>query len=82
MHHVTLLKLVVSTQVRFFYFSLDDATATLTAQSRTLRSGSDDVVLWLREDSQSYSWQRAEVTFSSSDSNKVSEDADSSLNDR
>ncbi|XP_074507832.1 MAM and LDL-receptor class A domain-containing protein 1 [Sebastes fasciatus] len=56
--------------VRFFYFSLDDASATLTAQSRTLRSGSDDGVLWVRENSQSYSWQRAEVTFSSSVNSK------------
>ncbi|XP_070701014.1 MAM and LDL-receptor class A domain-containing protein 1 [Pempheris klunzingeri] len=57
--------------VRFFYFSLDDATARLTVQSRMLRSGNDDAVLWLRENSQSYSWQREEVTFSSSDNSKV-----------
>ncbi|XP_038573588.1 MAM and LDL-receptor class A domain-containing protein 1 [Micropterus salmoides] len=57
--------------VRFFYFSLDDAAARLTAQSRTLQSGSDDTVLWLRENSQSYSWQKAEVTFSSSDNSKI-----------
>ncbi|KAI3374795.1 hypothetical protein L3Q82_021349, partial [Scortum barcoo] len=57
--------------VRFFYFSLDDAAASLTAESRTLRSGSDDAVLWRRENSQSYSWQRAEFTFSSSDNSKI-----------
>uniref|UniRef100_A0A8C4IGG5 MAM domain-containing protein n=1 Tax=Dicentrarchus labrax TaxID=13489 RepID=A0A8C4IGG5_DICLA len=57
--------------VRFFFFSLDDAAARLTAQSRTLRSGSDDSVLWLSENSQSYSWRRAEVTFSSSDNSKI-----------
>ncbi|KAG7228996.1 hypothetical protein INR49_013229 [Caranx melampygus] len=57
--------------VRFFYFSLDDAAATLTAQFRTLQSGSGDRLLWLRENSQSYSWQRAEVTFSSSANSKV-----------
>ncbi|XP_044077011.1 MAM and LDL-receptor class A domain-containing protein 1 isoform X2 [Siniperca chuatsi] len=57
--------------VRFFYFSLDDAAARLTAQSRTLQSGSDDTVLWLRKNSQSYSWQRAEVMFSSSDNSKI-----------
>ncbi|KAL6103987.1 uncharacterized protein ACO6RY_13812 [Pungitius sinensis] len=57
--------------VRFFYFSLDDATATLTARSRTLHSGSGDALLWLRENSQSFSWQRAEVTFSSSVNSKV-----------
>ncbi|XP_063741754.1 MAM and LDL-receptor class A domain-containing protein 1 [Eleginops maclovinus] len=51
--------------VRFFFYSLDDAAGRLTAQYRTLRSGSDDTVLWLRENSQSYSWQRAGVTFSS-----------------
>ncbi|XP_039999701.1 MAM and LDL-receptor class A domain-containing protein 1 [Xiphias gladius] len=58
-------------QVRFFYFSQDDATARLTAQSRAIRSGSDDRLLWLRENSQSYSWQRAEVTFSSSAKSKI-----------
>ncbi|XP_071348966.1 MAM and LDL-receptor class A domain-containing protein 2 isoform X2 [Trachinotus anak] len=57
--------------VRFFYFSLDDAAARLTAQSRTQRSGSDDRLLWLRKSSQSYSWQRAEVTFSSSANSKI-----------
>ncbi|XP_034558606.1 MAM and LDL-receptor class A domain-containing protein 2 [Notolabrus celidotus] len=57
--------------VRFFYFSLDDTTARLTAQLRKQRSGSDDSVLWLREDSQSYSWQRAEFMFSSSVKSKI-----------
>ncbi|XP_056247108.1 MAM and LDL-receptor class A domain-containing protein 1 [Seriola aureovittata] len=57
--------------VIFFYFSLDDAAARLTARSRTLQSGSDDRLLWLRENSQSYSWQRAEVTFSSSANSKI-----------
>lgn len=57
--------------VRFFYFSLDDAAARLTVQSRTRRSGSDDRTLWLRETSQSYSWRRAEVTFSSSTNSKI-----------
>ncbi|KAF7668436.1 hypothetical protein LDENG_00014610 [Lucifuga dentata] len=57
--------------MRFFYYSLDDITARLTVQSRTTQSGSDDRVLWLREKSQSYSWQRAEVTFSSSASSKI-----------
>ena len=60
--------------MRFFFFSLDDAAATLTARSRTQRSGSDDTVLWLRGSSQSYSWQRAEVTFPSSKNSKVNED--------
>ncbi|KAK1879509.1 MAM and LDL-receptor class A domain containing protein 1 [Dissostichus eleginoides] len=50
--------------VRFFFFSLGDAAGRLTARGRTLRSGRDDAVLWLGENSQSYSWQRAEVTFS------------------
>nr|XP_023010426.2 MAM and LDL-receptor class A domain-containing protein 1 [Maylandia zebra] len=58
-------------KVRFFYFSLNDASGRLTAQSRTLRSGSDDRVLWTREASQSYSWQRAEVTLSSATSSKI-----------
>ncbi|XP_069014100.1 apical endosomal glycoprotein [Embiotoca jacksoni] len=57
--------------VRFFYFSLNDAAARVTARSRTLRSGSDDRVLWLRETSQGYSWQRAEVTFSSAANTKI-----------
>nr|XP_020447005.1 MAM and LDL-receptor class A domain-containing protein 1-like isoform X2 [Monopterus albus] len=57
--------------VIFFYFSLDDAPARLIARSRTQWSGSDDRLLWLREDSQSYSWQRAEITFSSSANSKI-----------
>ncbi|KAM6919231.1 apical endosomal glycoprotein [Xenentodon cancila] len=57
--------------VRFFYFSMDDAAATLTAQSRTLTSGSNDKVLWQRETSQGHSWKRAEVSFSSSVSSKI-----------
>ncbi|XP_041849179.1 MAM and LDL-receptor class A domain-containing protein 2 [Melanotaenia boesemani] len=57
--------------VRFFYFSMDDAAGRLTAQSRTLTSGSGDRLLWLRETTQNYSWQRAEVMFSSSASSKV-----------
>jgi len=66
---------IVSAQVRFFYFSLDDARATLTARSRTLQTGSEDALLWLRGNSHSYDWQRAEVTFSSSVNSKVSEEA-------
>uniref|UniRef100_A0AAQ5YK66 MAM domain-containing protein n=1 Tax=Amphiprion ocellaris TaxID=80972 RepID=A0AAQ5YK66_AMPOC len=57
--------------VRFFFFSLDDAAGRLTAESRTVQSGSGDRVLWLGETSQSYSWQRAEVTFTSSASSKI-----------
>ncbi|KAM3603666.1 uncharacterized protein V6R79_000320 [Siganus canaliculatus] len=57
--------------VRFFHFSLNDAAATLTAQSRTLQSGTGDSVLWRRENSSSYSWQRAEVTFSSQNNSKI-----------
>lgn len=75
------MTLIVSTQLRFFYYSLDDTTTSLTAQSRTQRSGVDDTVLWLRGNSQSYSWQRAEVTFSSSINCKVSEE-NSWSNDR
>ncbi|KAM9349890.1 apical endosomal glycoprotein [Symphorus nematophorus] len=57
--------------VRFFFFSLDDAAASLTAWSRTQQSGSDDTMLWLRGNSQSYSWRREEVTFSSSKNSKI-----------
>ncbi|KAK5602804.1 hypothetical protein CRENBAI_025076 [Crenichthys baileyi] len=57
--------------IRFFYFSISDASAQLTAQSRTLMSGIDDKVLWIRETSHSYSWQRAKVTFSSSIISKI-----------
>ncbi|XP_034411292.1 MAM and LDL-receptor class A domain-containing protein 2 [Cyclopterus lumpus] len=57
--------------VRFFYFSLDDAPATLTAWSRTLQTGSEDALLWLRGNSHSYDWQRAEVTLSSSVNSKI-----------
>lgn len=65
-----------SWQVRFFLFRLEDASGTLTVQSRTLRSGANDNVLWFSEISQGYSWQRAEATFSSSDNSKVREDQD------
>uniref|UniRef100_A0A3Q3EFD0 MAM and LDL-receptor class A domain-containing protein 2-like n=2 Tax=Kryptolebias marmoratus TaxID=37003 RepID=A0A3Q3EFD0_KRYMA len=57
--------------VRFFYFSVDDVAARLTTQSRTILSGTDDKLLWVRGSAQSYSWQRAEVTFSSSDRSKI-----------
>ncbi|MEQ2262193.1 hypothetical protein XENORESO_000720, partial [Xenotaenia resolanae] len=57
--------------IRFFYFSISDASAQLTAQSRTLMSGIDDKMLWIRESSHSYSWQRAKVTFSSSIISKI-----------
>lgn len=62
--------------MRFYLFRLKDASGVLTVQSRMLRSGANDNVLWLSEISQSYSWQRAEATFSSSDNSKVREDQD------
>lgn len=62
--------------MRFYLFRLKDASGVLTVQSRTLRSGANDNVLWLSEISQSYSWQRAEATFSSSVNSKVREDQD------
>lgn len=65
-----------SWQVRFFLFSLGDAAATLTVKSRTLRSGVNDGVLWLSDISHSYSWERIEATFSSSDNSKVREGQD------
>ncbi|XP_077471884.1 MAM and LDL-receptor class A domain-containing protein 1 isoform X3 [Stigmatopora argus] len=52
--------------VRFFYYSLLDPAGKLTAESRTHHSGTDDRTLWRRTQSQSYNWQRADVTFSSS----------------
>ncbi|XP_077580663.1 MAM and LDL-receptor class A domain-containing protein 2 [Stigmatopora nigra] len=52
--------------VRFFYYSLKDTTGKLTAESRTHRSGTDDRTLWSRTQSDSYNWQREDVTFSSS----------------
>ncbi|MED6241113.1 hypothetical protein ATANTOWER_028659 [Ataeniobius toweri] len=57
--------------IRFFYFSISDASAQLTAQYRTLMSGIDDKMLWIRETSHSYSWQREKVTFSSSIISKI-----------
>lgn len=65
-----------SWQVRFYLFRLEDASGALTVQSRTLRSGANDNVLWLNELSQGYSWQKAEATFSSSEKSKVREDQD------
>ncbi|XP_057713068.1 MAM and LDL-receptor class A domain-containing protein 1 [Corythoichthys intestinalis] len=52
--------------LRFFYYSLQDPAGKLTAQSRTHSSGISDNMLWLRTDSHSYMWRRADVTFSSS----------------
>ncbi|XP_014854147.1 PREDICTED: MAM and LDL-receptor class A domain-containing protein 2-like [Poecilia mexicana] len=57
--------------VRFFYFSMSDDSAQLTAKSRTLKSGVDDEMLWIRGSSHSYNWQRAKVTFSSSVISKI-----------
>ncbi|KAF7222228.1 MAM and LDL-receptor class A domain-containing protein 1-like [Nothobranchius furzeri] len=61
----------INCTVRFFYFSMDDAAATLTAQSMTQMSGINNKVLWVRRTSQSFSWQRAKVTFSTSASSKI-----------
>lgn len=55
--------------MRFYVFSLGDAAASLTVWSRTL--GANNSLLSLTEISQSYNWQRAEATFSSSDNSKV-----------
>ncbi|TNM98369.1 hypothetical protein fugu_014615 [Takifugu bimaculatus] len=57
--------------VRFYVFSLGDAAASLTVWSRTLGTGANDSLLSLTEISQSYNWQRAEATFSSSDNSKI-----------
>ncbi|KAM4729149.1 apical endosomal glycoprotein [Anableps anableps] len=57
--------------VRFFYFSMSDALNHLTVQYRTLKSGIDDKMLWIRDTSHSYSWRRAKVTFSSSVISKI-----------
>lgn len=67
-----------SRQVRFYVFSLGDDAGRLAVRSRTLHSGATDSVLWLSEIPQSYSWQRAEATFSSSDNSKVREEQDKS----
>ncbi|XP_031666604.1 MAM and LDL-receptor class A domain-containing protein 2 [Oncorhynchus kisutch] len=47
--------------VRFFYYSQDEETASLTMRLRTDQDGADDTVLWTRDSSQDYSWHRAEV---------------------
>ncbi|XP_061694563.1 MAM and LDL-receptor class A domain-containing protein 2 isoform X2 [Syngnathoides biaculeatus] len=52
--------------MRFFYYSMQDATGKLSAQSRMFRSGTDDTVLWFRTTSHSYNWEREDVTFTSS----------------
>ncbi|XP_035993676.1 MAM and LDL-receptor class A domain-containing protein 1 [Fundulus heteroclitus] len=57
--------------VRFFFFSMSDASAQLMARSRTQMSGTDDKMLWIMEKTHSYSWQRAKVTFSSSVISKI-----------
>ncbi|XP_034039515.1 MAM and LDL-receptor class A domain-containing protein 1-like isoform X2 [Thalassophryne amazonica] len=60
-----------SCTVRFFVYSMDDAASNLTIQSRIRRSGSDDTVLWLRENSESFSWQRVQLNFSSTANSKI-----------
>lgn len=60
--------------MRFYVFSLGDVAASLTVWSRTLGTGANDSLLSLTEIPQSYNWQRAEATFSSSDNSKVREE--------
>ncbi|KAM8838449.1 MAM and LDL-receptor class A domain-containing protein 2 isoform 2-T2 [Synchiropus picturatus] len=57
--------------IQFYYFSLNDAAGRLSVLSRTHRAGFGDTELWTKADSQSYSWQRADVKVSSTLMHKV-----------
>ncbi|XP_075875933.1 MAM and LDL-receptor class A domain-containing protein 1 [Nelusetta ayraudi] len=57
--------------VRFFFWSLEDTATKLTVQSRTFQAELYDSVLWLKNNLNSYNWQRAEVTFSTSVNSKL-----------
>lgn len=57
--------------MRFFFWNLEDTATNLTVQSRTWQSGLNDSALWWTKRSNSFDWQRAEVTFSTSVNSKV-----------
>ncbi|KAA0719308.1 LDL-receptor class A domain-containing protein 1 Skeletal organic matrix MAM and [Triplophysa tibetana] len=51
--------------VRFYHYCQGNSTlARLNVLLRTLRNGEDDIILWENAVTQSFSWQRVEVTFS------------------
>ncbi|XP_072296914.1 MAM and LDL-receptor class A domain-containing protein 2 [Eucyclogobius newberryi] len=60
-----------SCTVRFFYYSLYDAGGNLTVRSRIQTSGDGDVLLWRVKNKHSYSWRRAEATFSPKSKSKI-----------
>lgn len=60
--------------MRFYYYSQDEETASLTLRLRTDQDGADDTVLWTRDSSQDYSWHRAEVIMFVPVNSKVRED--------
>ncbi|XP_018613321.1 MAM and LDL-receptor class A domain-containing protein 2 isoform X2 [Scleropages formosus] len=57
--------------VRFYHCSHSDCSGRLTVQLRSVQNASDDQVLWVREESRHFFWERAEVTFSSHVQSKV-----------
>ena len=72
MKTLDLVSTALSLQVRFYYYSQDDESASLTVRSRWQQSGHGDTLLWVRNSPMAgFSWQRAEVTFSSPESSKV-----------
>lgn len=58
-------------RVRLFYYSLSDVGGNLTVRSRTQRNAQDDFLTWSRGQKLSYSWERAEATFSTTTKSKV-----------
>ncbi|KAJ8011341.1 hypothetical protein DPEC_G00057130 [Dallia pectoralis] len=57
--------------VRFYYYSHDEETSSLTMRLRTDHNGVYDKLLWTGDTAQNYSWHRAEVILSSSVNSKV-----------
>uniref|UniRef100_A0AAY5KAR3 MAM domain-containing protein n=2 Tax=Esox lucius TaxID=8010 RepID=A0AAY5KAR3_ESOLU len=57
--------------VRFYYYSQDEQTASLSVRLRTDHTGMFDKLLWMRDSPQDYSWHRAEVILSSTVNSKV-----------
>ncbi|KAL1280451.1 hypothetical protein QQF64_015051 [Cirrhinus molitorella] len=59
--------------VRFYHYSHGEnsTTARLVVILRTLRNGDDDRILWDKTVTQSFHWQREEVTFSTSVKSKI-----------
>ncbi|XP_048866511.1 MAM and LDL-receptor class A domain-containing protein 1 isoform X9 [Brienomyrus brachyistius] len=63
----------VNCTVRFYHYSQNtgQGSGELTVRLRSILSASSDRVLWVREGSRAFFWERAEVTFSTAVHSKV-----------